>query len=224
MKLKAEKVGRRYFRSGKDTNFFYAVQQLDFEPEESSVTVITGRSGSGKTTLINMLCGLLTPSDGSVLLDGRDIYELSDRERSLLRNRSFGIIPQGQTGLQCLTVAENVLLPVSMYGRTGEKEDKAKKLLEMLGIDDLRDVYSNELSGGELRRMAVARALINDPEIIIADEPTADLDADTTVLVMELLKERAKDGASVIIVTHDRDVIPYADSVYTMDKGELKKQ
>ena len=224
MKLKAEKVGRRYFRSGKDTNFFYAVQQLDFEPEEGSVTVITGRSGSGKTTLINMLCGLLTPSDGSVLLDGRDIYELSDRERSLLRNRSFGIIPQGQTGLQCLTVAENVLLPVSMYGRTGEKEDKAKKLLEMLGIDDLRDVYSNELSGGELRRMAVARALINDPEIIIADEPTADLDADTTVLVMELLKERAKDGASVIIVTHDRDVIPYADSVYTMDKGELKKQ
>ena len=224
MKLKAEKVGRRYFRSGKDTNFFYAVQQLDFEPEEGSVTVITGRSGSGKTTLINMLCGLLTPSDGSVLLDGRDIYELSDRERSLLRDRSFGIIPQGQTGLQCLTVAENVLLPVSMYGRTGEKEDKAKKLLEMLGIDDLRDVYSNELSGGELRRMAVARALINDPEIIIADEPTADLDADTTVLVMELLKERAKDGASVIIVTHDRDVIPYADSVYTMDKGELKKQ
>ena len=224
MKLKAEKVGRRYFRSGKDTNFFYAVQQLDFEPEEGSVTVITGRSGSGKTTLINMLCGLLTPSDGSVLLDGRDIYELSDRERSLLRNRSFGIIPQGQTGLQCLTVAENVLLPVLMYGRTGEKEDKAKKLLEMLGIDDLRDVYSNELSGGELRRMAVARALINDPEIIIADEPTADLDADTTVLVMELLKERAKDGASVVIVTHDRDVIPYADSVYTMDKGELKKQ
>ena len=88
MKLKAEKVGRRYFRSGKDTNFFYAVQQLDFEPEEGSVTVITGRSGSGKTTLINMLCGLLTPSDGSVFLDGRDIYELSDRERSLLRNRS----------------------------------------------------------------------------------------------------------------------------------------
>ena len=224
MKLTAEKIGRMYFRSGRDTNFFYAVQSIDFEPEEGKVTVITGRSGSGKTTFINMLCGLLTPSCGKVMLDGKDIYALSDRERSLLRNRSFGIIPQGQTGLQCLTVAENVLLPVSMYGRTGEKEDKAKKLLEMLGIDDLRDVYSNELSGGELRRMAVARALINDPEIIIADEPTADLDADTTVLVMELLKERAKDGASVIIVTHDRDVIPYADSVYTMDKGELKKQ
>ncbi len=224
MKLTAEKIGRMYFRSGRDTNFFYAVQSIDFEPEEGKVTVITGRSGSGKTTFINMLCGLLTPSCGKVMLDGKDIYALSDRERSLLRNRSFGIIPQGQTGLQCLTVAENVLLPVSMYGRAGEKEDKAKKLLEMLGIDDLWDVYSNELSGGELRRMSVARALINDPGIIVADEPTGDLDGDTTVLVMELLKKRSENGAAVIIVTHDKDVMPYADTVYTMEKGVLKKQ
>lgn len=224
MKLTAEKIGRMYFRSGRDTNFFYAVQSIDFEPEEGKVTVITGRSGSGKTTFINMLCGLLTPSCGKVMLDGKDIYALSDRERSLLRNRSFGIIPQGQTGLQCLTVAENVLLPVSMYGKAGEKEDKAKKLLEMLGIDDLWDVYSNELSGGELRRMSVARALINDPGIIVADEPTGDLDGDTTVLVMELLKKRSENGAAVIIVTHDKDVMPYADTVYTMEKGVLKKQ
>lgn len=224
MKLTAEKIGRMYFRSGRDTNFFYAVQSNDFEPEEGKVTVITGRSGSGKTTFINMLCGLLTPSCGKVMLDGKDIYALSDRERSLLRNLSFGIIPQGQTGLQCLTVAENVLLPVSMYGRAGEKEDKAKKLLEMLGIDDLWDVYSNELSGGELRRMSVARALINDPGIIVADEPTGDLDGDTTVLVMELLKKRSENGAAVIIVTHDKDVMPYADTVYTMEKGVLKKQ
>ena len=140
-----------------------------------------------------------------------------------MRNRSFGIIPQGQTGLQCLTAAENVLLPVSMYGSSKGKEDKARILLEKLGIDDLWDVYSNELSGGELRRMSVARALINDPGIIIADEPTGDLDADTTVLVMELLKERARNGAAVLIVTHDKDVMPYADTVYTMEKGVLKK-
>lgn len=223
MKLKAEKAGRMYFRSGRDTNFFYAVEALDFELREGSITVITGRSGSGKTTLINMLGGLLTPSCGKVTLDERDIYSLGDSERSLLRSRSIGIIPQGQTGLQCLTVLENVLLPVSMYGRQGDKEDKAKALLERLGIDDLRDVYSNELSGGELRRMSVARALINDPAIIIADEPTGDLDGDTTALVMGLLKERAENGASVLIVTHDSDVMPYADAVYKMEKGVLNK-
>lgn len=223
MKLKTKKVGRMYFRNGRNTNFFYAVESIDFALKEGCITVITGRSGSGKTTFINMLCGLLTPSCGQVLLDDKDIYALSDKERSVLRNRSFGIIPQGQTGLQCLTVIENVLLPVSMYGSVINKEEKAGMLLEKLGINDLREVYSNELSGGELRRMSVARALINDPDIIIADEPTGDLDGDTTQLVMELLKSRAESGASVLIVTHDKDVMPYADIVYTMDKGVLEK-
>lgn len=223
MKLKTENVGRMYFRGSSSANYFYAVRGLDFELEEGCVTVITGRSGSGKTTLINMLCALLVPSEGKVLLDGNDIYSMSDKERSVLRNRCFGIIPQGQTGLQCLTVSENVLLPLSMYGKAKGKEDKARELFEKLGIADLWDVYSNELSGGELRRISVARALINDPEIIVADEPTGDLDADTTALVMELLKKRAENGASVLIVTHDRDVLPYADKIMSMEKGILQE-
>ena len=223
MKLKAEKIGRMYFRSSRHTNFFYAIESLDFELKEGCITAVTGRSGSGKTTFINMLSGLLIPSDGRVLLDDTDIYALTDKERSSIRNRHFGIIPQGQTGLQSRTVLENVMLPATMYGKAKEKKEKAELLLEKLGIDDLREVYSNELSGGELRRMSVARALINEPEIIIADEPTGDLDADTTVLVMELLKSRAEEGASVLIVTHDKDVLPYSDIVYTMEKGTLKK-
>ena len=221
MKLKTENVSRMYFRGGRNTNYFYAVRELDFSLEEGCVTVITGRSGSGKTTLINMLGGLLTPSEGKVLLDEQDLYSLSDKKRSLLRNRCIGMIPQGQTGLQSLTVSENVMLPATMYGKGSKKTEMAAELLEKLGIDDLRDVYSNELSGGELRRMSIARALINEPEIIIADEPTADLDADTTVLVMELLKARAKGGSSVLIVTHDKDVLPYADIVMSMEKGVL---
>lgn len=224
MKLKAEKAGRMYFRNSRNTNFFYAVESIDFTLKEGCITVITGRSGSGKTTLINMLCGLLTPSCGKILIEEKDIYAMSDKQRSLLRNRSFGIIPQGQTGLQCLTVIENVLLPVSMYGSVVNKKEQAVTLLQKLGIDDLQEVYSNELSGGELRRMSVARALINDPAIIIADEPTGDLDGDTTQLVMKLLKDRAESGASVLIVMHDKDVMPYADIVYTMEKGVLKEE
>lgn len=223
MKLKAEKIGRMYFRSSRNTNYFYAVESLDFELKEGCITAVTGRSGSGKTTFINMLCTLLTPSSGRVLLDEMDIYALNDKERAKVRNRHFGIIPQGQTGLQSLTVLENVMLPVIMYGKAQEKKERAEKLLEKLGISDLREVYSNELSGGELRRMSVARALINEPEIIIADEPTANLDEDTTVLVMELLKDCAKKGASVLLVTHDKDVLPYADIVLTMEKGVLRE-
>ena len=223
MKLKAEKIGRMYFRSRRHTNFFYAIESLDFELKEGCITAVTGRSGSGKTTFINMLSGLLIPSDGRVLLDDTDIYALTDKERSSIRNRHFGIIPQGQTGLQSLTVLENVMLPATMYGKAKEKKEKAELLLEKLGIDDLREVYSNELSGGELRRMSVARALINEPEIIIADEPTGDLDASTTGLGLQLLKSRAEEGASVLIVTHDKDVLPYSDIVYTMEKGTLKK-
>lgn len=223
MKLKAEKIGRMYFRSARNTNFFYAIESLDFELKEGCITAVTGRSGSGKTTFINMLCGLLTPSNGRVLLDETDIYALSDKQRSIVRNRHFGIIPQGQTGLQSLTVLENVMLPAAIYGKAEGKKEKAKTLIEKLGISDLREVYSNELSGGELRRMSVARALINEPEIIIADEPTGDLDADTTVLVMEMLKECAEKGASVLLVTHDKDVLPYSDIVFTMEKGVLKE-
>lgn len=223
MKLKTENAGRMYFRGSGNKNYFYAVKAADFSLEEGCITVITGSSGSGKTTFINMLSGLLAPSEGRVFVDERDMYSLTDKERSLLRNRSFGIIPQGQTGLQCLTVSENVLLPAVMYGRADEKKHQAKELLEKTGIAELWNIYSNELSGGELRRMSVARALINDPAVIIADEPTGDLDGEATSLVMELLSERAKNGASVLIVTHDSEVLPYADRVFSMEKGVLKK-
>ncbi len=224
MKLSAEKITRNYFRQGKGTNFFTAVAPVDFTLEEGKLTELVGRSGSGKTTFINMLAGLLTPTEGRVLLDGRDLYAMDDNERSAVRSGSIGVIPQGQTGLQGLTVLENVLIPSAMYGGSKTKTELAHKLLEKMGIDDLCDVYSNELSGGELRRMAIARALINEPKIIIADEPTADLDDDTTKQVMELFKSKATEGCSVLIVTHERESMKYADLIYKMENGKLPKE
>ena len=224
MKLRTEQAGRTFFRNGRDTNYFYAVKPVDFTLQDGSLSVITGRSGSGKTTLLHLLSGLLKPSEGRVWLDDNDLYALHDRERSRLRSEQFGIIPQGETGLPSLTVLENVLLPVAMYGKEQDKREQALQLLEEVGIGMLSDVYSNELSGGELRRMSVVRALVNDPSIIIADEPTGDLDEETTVSVMTLLKRRAEQGASVLIVTHDKDVLAYADRLYNMDKGVLTAQ
>ena len=221
MLLRAEGISRRFFRNGKGTNYFTAVEKTDFTLSQGKLTAIMGRSGSGKTTFINMLAGLLIPSEGKVTLDDIDIYACGDTERSLIRNKHIGIIPQGHTGLQSLTVLENVLAPSMMYGKGKDNTDKALKLLESMGIAELSQVYSNELSGGELRRMSIARALINTPEIIIADEPTSDLDSDSTQLVMEHLKKLADSGAAVLIVTHDEQAAGYADIVLNMDNGKL---
>lgn len=221
MRLTAEKITRDFLRAGKGTNIFTAVAPTDFELPEGQLTEITGRSGSGKTTFTNMLAGLLTPTGGRVLLGGEDLYKMDDDERSLLRNKSIGMIPQGQTGLQSLTVLENVLAPAAMYGSAEGSREKAMELLEMTGIADLADVYSNELSGGELRRLSIARALINDPEIIIADEPTGDLDDETSEMVMRLFRKCADEGASVLMVTHETAALDYADSVWRMEKGIL---
>lgn len=222
MILKAEGVSRIYYRQGSGTNFFTAVEKTDFTACPGQLIEIVGRSGSGKTTFVNMLAGLLTPTEGRVLLDDEDIYALDDDKRSIIRNKSIGIIPQGQTGIASFTVIDNVLAPAAMYGDPEKRRERAADLLKMMDIDGLCNVYSNELSGGELRRMAIARALINDPQIIIADEPTGDLDDDTTEMVLALLKRCSQDGACVIMVTHETAALEYADTVYRMDKGILK--
>ncbi len=221
MKLVTEGITRVFFRNRRNTNFFEAVAPTDFELAEGSLTAVVGKSGSGKTTFINMLSGLLRPTEGRVLLDGKDLYAMKDADRCILRNRCYGIVPQGQTGLQSLTVLENVLLPVQLYNPRENKTEAALSLLSELGIADLQDVFPNELSGGELRRMAIARALITDPAIIIADEPTGDLDETATQTVMNLFRLRASHGSSVLIVTHDNDAALRADHIYQMSLGSI---
>ena len=220
MELRAEKVSRRFLRAAKGTNIFYAVRDVDFTLAAGKLTEITGRSGSGKSTLLNMLAGLLAPTEGRILLDGTDLYSLDDAELSALRNRSIGVIPQGQTGLHSLTVLENVLLPCRMYGAESD-EEKALRLLEHVGIAQLRDVSPSALSGGEMRRLAIARAMMQSPGILLADEPTGDLDDENTTAVLKLLRDYAGVGKAVLLVTHEREAAAYADAVYTMREGQL---
>lgn len=225
MKLKAEKICKKFNRKTSGASYFYAVNETDFELAESSLTAVYGRSGGGKTTFLNMLGGLLEPSDGRVLIDGKDIYSMPDRELSEFRNKNIGIIPQGSTALPTLTVLENVLLPRLMYGKSDESARKyAMELLEKVGIAGLSEAMPNELSGGELRRMAIARALMNKPSVLLADEPTGDLDDENTALVLSLLRDTAKDGTSVLIVTHEGEAENYADIVLKMDSGILKSR
>lgn len=225
MKLKAEKICKKFNRKTSGASYFYAVNETDFELAEGSLTAVYGRSGGGKTTFLNMLGGLLEPSGGRVLIDGTDIYSLPDKELSEFRNKNIGIIPQGSTALPTLTVLENVLLPRLMYGKSDDSAQKyAVELLEKVGIAELSEAMPNELSGGELRRMAIARALMNKPSVLLADEPTGDLDDENTALVLSLLRDTAKDGTSVLIVTHEGEAENYADIVLKMDSGILKNK
>lgn len=223
MKLTAEKICKKYNRKTGGASYFYAVKQTDFELKEDSLTAVYGRSGGGKTTLLNILGGLLEPTEGKVLIGGTDIYSLSDKELSRFKNKNIGIIPQGSTALPSLTVLENVLLPALMFGKRDEElRQHAMKLLETVGIAELSEAMPGELSGGELRRMAIARALMNKPAVILADEPTGDLDDENTAMVLSLLRDTAKNGASVLMVTHEGEAENYADVVLKMDAGILK--
>ena len=222
MILRAENISKRYFRKTGEANHFFAVKPVSFSLSPGTVTVLYGRSGSGKTTLLHMLSGLLTPTEGKVFLGDTDLYSLSDKDLSLLRNRSIGVVPQGRSVIDTLTVMENILLPGMLY-RQEDHHEAAGYWAEELGIANLADARPAELSGGELRRMAIARAMAGGPEVILADEPTGDLDDENTAIVFQSFRMAAKKGAAIFIVTHEMDALPFADFAYRMDGGEMTR-
>lgn len=226
MIAEAKQAGKSYIRKRADSNVFWAAEEIDLRLEPGTLTALYGPSGSGKSTLLAMLAGILKPSAGEILYDGTDIYQKSDEALSTFRNETIGVVPQGQTAIQSLTVLENVLLPAGFSGKKGARwsealRERAKALLTETGIEMLADTMPRELSGGELRRMAIARALILDPAVILADEPTADLDSENTTAVLGMFKKAAGDGRAVLIVTHDPEVLSYADVVLNMKNGRL---
>ena len=222
MELRAEKISRDFLRPSAPQGFFMAVEETDFSLRAGALIAITGRSGSGKSTLLKMLAGLMEPGTGRVLLDDTDIYRLEEAELARLRNRQIGLAPQTLMALSSLTVQENVLLPCSLYGEAREAKPRAEQLMERLGIVHLRCADPTELSGGELRRLTLARALVRDSAVLLIDEPTGDLDDENTRLVLTLLREEAAHGKAVLLVTHEREAADYADSLYRMEAGRLE--
>ena len=221
MILRAENISKRYFRRTGQANYFEAVKPLSLALEPGTLTLLMGRSGGGKTTLLHMLSGLLTPTEGKVWLGDTDLYALPDAQLSRLRGEQIGVVPQGRSAVDTLTVLENVLLPGQLCGRPA-KQETALYWLEALEIGNLADARPAALSGGELRRMAIARVLTQEPRVILADEPTGDLDDASTRLVLSILQKAAHEqGKTVFVVTHENDAREYADRVYRMDGGSL---
>ena len=216
--LELRELSKEYRRGGRAFN---AVNGVSLSVEPGDFISIIGRSGSGKTTLLNMGAGLLNPTRGTVFFEGKDIYTLRDKDISFLRNEKIGYVPQGQSLLSNFTVFDNVCIPWHLFRREGDIEGRAFILLEKVGISHLASSYPKELSGGEMRRAAIARALINEPRLLIADEPTGDLDARTTAEIMNLFKAISQEGTAVLIVTHELDTLDYGNKTYSMDAGNL---
>lgn len=223
MIIEATGLTKEFARARGGKRLFTAVHPLDIGLEERQLTLVSGHSGSGKSTLANMLAGILTPTAGHVRLDGTDLYSLRDEELSRLRNERIGLIPQGHTALRALTVLDNVLLPSILYAKAEAPVDRARELLAAVGLDDLADAAPTELSGGELRRMAIARALLMDPAIVLADEPTAGLDSANAAAVLTLLRDAADRGAAVLVVSHEAEAQRFADRSYVMEDGHLRE-
>lgn len=221
MALIIKGLRKEYIRGGVA---FDAVSNVNLDVKAGEFISIIGRSGSGKSTLLNLIAGLLRPTEGQILLDGKSITGLADRDASYLRNTGFGYIAQGHSILPNLTVLDNVKLPFYLFARKGDPTKKAKELLSQMGIEHLSSSYPGKLSGGELRRVVIARALINSPSVLLADEPTRDLDKENTKGVISIFREVARQGTAILLVTHDLDTIEDQDSVYRMEDGQLTKQ
>lgn len=224
MILEATGLSKEFARARGGKRVFTAVHPLDIGLDERQLTVISGHSGSGKSTLLTMLAGILTPTAGHVRVEGTDLYSLRDEERSRLRNARIGLVPQGNTALRALSVLDNVLLPSILYATDEAPAGRARELLDAVGLTDLADAKPTELSGGELRRMAIARALLMEPSIVLADEPTAGLDSANATAVLTLLRDAANAGAAVLVVSHEADARHFADRGYTMEDGHLHHQ
>ena len=196
---------------------------VDFQISKGEFIVMFGRSGSGKSTLLNLLSGIDIPSAGSVTIGGTNLTTLSEQERTLFRREHIGFVFQTFNLIPTLTVRENVLLPLDLNKRMG-KDDVSNALgfLDHVGLGDRMDSYPDRLSGGEQQRVAIARALAHDPMLILADEPTGNLDDDTANQVLEVFDTLVRRmGKTTLVATHDRSMAALADRVFTLQGGQI---
>lgn len=198
-----------------------ALKNINLNIEQGEFVAIVGQSGSGKSTLLHLIGGVDIPSSGEVIIDGKNIYKLKEKELSILRRRKLGFIFQFFNLIPVLTAQENIEMPVLL---DNEKIDKKymNELLRILGLEERKNYYPSQLSGGQQQRVSIGRALVNKPSVILADEPTGNLDSKNSKEVLELLKYCAKKyNQTLILITHDINIAKSADRVITIEDGEI---
>lgn len=198
------------------------LDSLEVSIEEGEFVAVMGESGSGKSTLLAVLAGILAPDEGQVLFEGKDLYSLSDPELAEVHQKKIGYVPQSNFFMKNYTILENIVEPFLAVSDLEEEKlaETAKDHLKKLGIADLADRFPHELSGGELKRAAIARAMLTAPVLLIADEPTTGLDTHTGQIILSYLSEYVSSGHAVLVATHDDHVKEYAGRVIAIRKGE----
>ncbi len=212
------------YREGDSERAVLSDVSVAIEPGE--IAVLVGRSGSGKSTLLNLIAGIDRPTSGRVVVDGTDLTALDEDARTRFRRRRIGFVFQFFNLIPLLTVEENLLLPLDLNGMNDTVGlARARGLLERVGLGDRGASLPDRLSGGEQQRVAIARALVHDPALILADEPTGTLDAETAAAVLALLDGLAREaGKTVVMVTHSREVVGVADRIFAIQRGRLVEQ
>ena len=201
---------------------FWALKGFDIHIERGKLTILRGKSGSGKTTLMNILSALDYPTEGEVCFNGKDIVQMGEKARGQLRRKQIGFIFQSVALIPMLTAYENVEFALRMAKYRGDRKARAKECLQKVGLGNRMDHMPQELSGGEQQRVAIARAIAHQPEIIFADEPTAELDSNTAFQVMRIFKQLcATEGITIVMTTHDTELMELGDTVFHLKGGEL---
>lgn len=220
--IELDKV-KKYYEMG--DNVVKAVDGVSIKVEKGDFVAIMGPSGSGKSTAMNLVGSLDLPTQGEIYLDNKDIAHLDESQLAQIRGKKIGFIFQSFNLINNLTAKENVMLPMLFQDVPREiRQARAEKLLKLVELDDRMDHYPNQLSGGQQQRVAIARALANEPEVILADEPTGNLDTKTGEIVMNFLEKSNNEGETVIMVTHDPEkALKHAKKIYWMKDGQVEK-
>lgn len=219
--LKVENLTKIY---GKDKTQVVALDHVSFSVEKGEFVAIVGASGSGKSTLLHLMGGVDTPTSGKVYVDDKDIYSLSSDNLAIFRRREVGLIYQFYNLIPILNVEENILLPLELDNRKVDKFE-LNELLKILGLQSRRKHLPNELSGGQQQKTSIGRALITKPAIVLADEPTGNLDSKSSEEVVELLKKMNKEyKQTIIMITHNLDIAAVADRIITIEDGKIVKE
>lgn len=216
--VELKNVNKSYFEANTKHN---VLNNFELKISTGEIIILFGKSGSGKSTLLNIISGIDIPDSGSVTIDQTDITRLSEKERTLVRRNKIGFIFQFFNLIPTLTVKENLLLPLELIG-INNRDEKVDAILKEVGLADRASTYPDKLSGGEQQRISIARALIHNPDIILADEPTGNLDYETGLQIVDLLDRVVKKkGKTMIMVTHSKDVIGLADRIFSLKEGKL---
>ena len=218
--LRVENLTKIY---GKDDNKVVALDNISFSVGKGEFVAIVGASGSGKSTLLHLIGGVDRPTSGKVYIDGKDIYSFNNDALAIFRRRQVGLIYQFYNLIPILNVEENITLPLNLDNRE-INQTKLKELLKLLGLENRKTHLPNELSGGQQQRTSIGRALITNPTIVLADEPTGNLDSKASDEIVELLKKSNRDyKQTIIMITHDMEISKHADRIIKIEDGKIVK-